>query len=235
MDPTRHDPAPAAMTLFPSAELSARDAYRLMTDIIAPRPIAWIGTVGGDGRRNLAPFSYFQALASEPPTIVVSFSTRSDGGAKDSLAHILATREFTVSHVGQQHAELMNASSADYPRDTSEWDALDIAPAASTYVQAPWVAGAAAALECRMTHAIPLGRLARAALGSGGTAPPSATAVIAEVLAFRVRGELLQRDARGNLLPISPAALAAIGRLGGVAYTSTSGAFELPRPTVPAR
>ena len=55
---------------LPAPELSARDAYRVMTDLVAPRPIAWVSTVDAAGRRNLAPFSYYQAVCSSPPMLV---------------------------------------------------------------------------------------------------------------------------------------------------------------------
>ena len=59
---------------LPAASLSARDRYRLMTDLIAPRPIAWVSTVSSRGVANLAPFSYFQGVCSDPPTIVLGIA-----------------------------------------------------------------------------------------------------------------------------------------------------------------
>lgn len=209
--------------------LSARDVYRLMTDIVAPRPIAWISTVDEAGGTNLAPFSYFQAVCSAPATVVVAIASRPDGRPKDTLANVLASREFTVNHVTEAQAEAMNATAGAYEPGVSEWEHAEVSGSVlgrlpSAVVAAPRVAGALAAMECRMTHAIPLG------VGRRGT--PSTTLVIARVLRFWVASGLLNRDARGRLQPMDPSALAAVGRLGGISYARTRDAFVLPRPEV---
>jgi flavin reductase (DIM6/NTAB) family NADH-FMN oxidoreductase RutF len=210
---------------LPAASLSARDRYRLMTDLVAPRPIAWVSTVSGRGTANLAPFSYFQGVCSDPPTIVLGIAWLPSGRPKDTLANILETRELTINHVGEPLLQSMNATSAEYSPDVSEWQACGIEPAPAKFVSPARVARAIAGLECRLTHAIPLGHT------RGGT--PSSTLVIAEILHIWAVEGLLQRDERGHLLPIDPDALQAVGRLGGVAYTRTSEHFELPRPSAP--
>ncbi len=211
---------------FCATELRARDCYRLMTDIIAPRPIAWVSTVDGEGRPNLAPFSYYQAVCSSPPTIVLGIGWRPDGRPKDTLANILETREFTVSHVSVALTEAMNASAAAFPGEVSEWAACGVAPAPAAVVEPGRVALARAGLECRLRQAIPLGETRH-----GG---PSATLVIAEVVHFWVAAGLIERDGRDRLSPIDPAALGAVGRLGGDSYVDASEAFTLDRdPEIP--
>lgn len=212
---------------IPARTLGAADTYRLMTDLVAPRPIAWVSSVDERGRRNLAPFSYYQAVCSRPATVVLGIAWHPDGRMKDTLANILAVREFVVSHVHEASTPAMNASSAAYPPDVSEWDALGIPAEPAQVVAPPRVAGAQAHFECRLTHAIPL--------GVGAPGAPSSTLVVAEVVHFAVAAGLMQRDARGRLLPIDPARLAAVGRLGGIAYTRTGDRFELPRPPDPPR
>jgi flavin reductase (DIM6/NTAB) family NADH-FMN oxidoreductase RutF len=206
---------------LPAAGLRARDVYRLMTSLIAPRPIAWVSTLDEQGRGNLAPFSYFQAVCSEPPTIVLGIGRRGSPGRKDTLANVLASGELTINHVCGALLEPMNASAADYPHEVSEWQALGIASAPARAVAPPRVAAALAGLECRLTHAIPLGE---------GPSGPSSTLVVARVVHFWVRSELVQRDGRGQLLAIDPAALDAIGRLGGDGYATTKDHFDLARP-----
>lgn len=214
---------------IPAEGLKSRDVYRLMTDLVAPRPIAWVSTLDEDGRRNLAPFSYFQGVCSRPPMVMLSISWHPDGRPKDTLRNILARREFTVSHVSEPLGQAMNVTSGDYPRDVSEWDIagrddqpLDSAPAVR--VAPPRVRQARAALECRLVHALPLGR--------GPAGKPSSTLVLGEVILFSVARGLLRRDERGHLLPMDPARLAAVGRLGGIAYTRTRESFEMARPKV---
>lgn len=211
---------------LPVHELRARDVYRLMTSLVAPRPIAWVSTLDEQGRANLAPFSYFQAVCSAPPTIVLGISQRGDGSRKDTLANILATGELTINHVSHALTESMNATSADLPHEISEWQAAGIASAPAKLVAPARVAGALAGLECRLTHAIPL--------GADPSGKPSSTLVIAEVVHFWAREGLIQRDERGHLRPIDPASLDAIGRLGGDTYASTRDHFEVPRPKSPS-
>lgn len=205
-----------------ASDLAGRDAYRLMTDLIAPRPIAWVSTCAEDGRQNLAPFSYFQAVCSRPPSIVLGFGWHSDGRPKDTLRNILELREFTISHVDESVAPAMSATAASLGPDDSEWDHAGLEPVASRMVRPPRVGGAVAALECRLTHAIPLGQMA------GGS--PSSTLVVGEVQCFHVRAGLLRRDEAGRLLPMDPALLQSVGRMGGPYYVRTRDTFEMERP-----
>lgn len=218
-----------------AATLSTADAYRLMTDLVAPRPIAWVSTVDPQGRPNLAPFSYFQAVCSRPATVMLSVSHRPSGQPKDTLANILATRELTISHVSESLAAPMNATAAELPPEIDEWEVAGepgarLQSAPSCLVAPPRVAAARAAMECRMTHAIPLGQVQTGAKTGGPKGAPSSTLVLAEVLVFWVARGLLSRDERGRLEPIDPAALAAVGRLGGMSYARTTDTFDLPRP-----
>ena len=212
-------------------DVPSRDAYRLMTDIVAPRPIAWVSTLDAEGKGNLAPFSYYQAVCSNPPTVVLGFGWRSDGRPKDTLANILARGELTINHVDEAHAKAMNVTSADVDSDVNEWSFAatedgPLVPAPSFRVTPPRIASAHAAFECKLVHAIPLGR--------GRNGAPSSTLVIAEVVGFVVRGDLLERDDKGRLRPMDPGQLASVGRLGGIAYTTIRDRFELARPSADA-
>lgn len=210
---------------LPARELSASDFYRLMTDLIAPRPIAWVSTIDGGGRPNLAPFSYYQAVCSSPPTIVLGIAWLPDGRPKDTLANVLETGELTINHVSEPLTERMNASSAAFPHGISEWERCGVESAAAAVVAPRRVADARGGFECRLTHAIPLG------VGKAGM--PSSTLVVAEVVHAWLAAGLLQRDERGRVLAIEPAKLAAVGRLGGIGYTTTAGQFDLARPRDP--
>ena len=91
------------------------NAYDLLTSIVVPRPIAWITSVGADGVGNLAPHSFFNVACQRPP--MISFSSV---GRKDTLRNVLATEYFVVNLVGEEHAELANASSAPFAPDVDE-------------------------------------------------------------------------------------------------------------------
>jgi flavin reductase (DIM6/NTAB) family NADH-FMN oxidoreductase RutF len=209
---------------LPADSLSAGDRYRLMTSLIVPRPIAWVSTVSAAGHRNLAPFSYFNAVCSDPATVVLGLGWAADGRPKDTLANVLETGELTISVVTESLAEAMNHTSGAFAHDVDEWAEAGVDAAPSVAVTPPRVAEAAAALECRLVQAIPLGRREN---GS-----PSTTLVIARIVHFHVREGLIQRDENDKLRPVDPAQLATVGRLAGMAYTKTSDRFELVRPKV---
>jgi flavin reductase (DIM6/NTAB) family NADH-FMN oxidoreductase RutF len=211
-----------------ASSLPTREAYQLMIDLVAPRPIAWVSTVSADGRRNLAPFSYYQGVCSRPPMIVLSISWHADGRPKDTLRNILEVGTFVVNHTTRAFAEAMNLTSGDYGPEIDEWDVVEraasgmLTPVSSRIAAAPRIGQAKAALECKLVQAIPL--------GEGKAGRPSSTLVIAEVALFWLEPGLVQRDGRGRLRPLDPARLASLGRLGGIAYTDTEGRFEMARP-----
>ncbi len=115
--------------------------------IVAPRPIAWISTIDAEGRVNLAPYSYFNAIAADPPMVLFS----SDGW-KDTVAACAETREFVVNLATFDLAEALNDCSKPLPRGVSEFDHVGLAEAPSRLVRPPRVAVAAAALECRVVE-----------------------------------------------------------------------------------
>ena len=119
--------------------------------IVAPRPIGWIGTTDAQGRPNLAPYSFFNAISSFPP--MVYFNSE---GRKDSLNNVEATGEFTCSLVSAPLARAMNATSAPLAAGVNEFTlaGLDMAP--SLRIKPPYVAEAIAALECKVTQIIQL-------------------------------------------------------------------------------
>jgi len=99
-----------------------RDAYKLLIGAVVPRPVAWVSTMSPDGGLNLAPFSFFQAVCSKPPTVIVSVGRRADGEWKDTARNALATGELVVNIVNLDVAEAMNTTSGDYPYGMSEFE-----------------------------------------------------------------------------------------------------------------
>lgn len=144
------------MRIDPSS-LDKAAAYRLLISAILPRPIAWIGSIGGDGRDNLAPFSYFMGVASQPPMLAVSISRGRAGALKDTARNLLDTGEFTVSIPEEAELDAMHRSSAPFPE--SEFDAVGIPRAASERVRAPRPATARVSFECRVVQALDLGQV----------------------------------------------------------------------------
>lgn len=130
---------------------TAENAHGLKHDpfkaIVAPRPIGWIGTKARDGRRNLSPYSFFNAVSDAPKLVMFSSS-----GHKDSVTNIEESGVFTCSLASRDLAERMNASSVAVPRGVDEFAIAGLTPVAGRLVDAPYVGEAHAALECRMTQ-----------------------------------------------------------------------------------
>lgn len=126
--------------------------------IVTPRPIGWISTRGADGQDNLAPYSFFNAVAYVPPQVMfASTSAKPDrNGTKDSVANIRETGVFCVNVVEYAARDAMNASSGPWPREVDEFAHAGIAREECRMIPAARVADAPAAMECRMTQIIRL-------------------------------------------------------------------------------
>ena len=194
--------------------IAHEELYRQMVRLVTPRPIAWVSTVSNTGLTNLAPFSYFNAVGSKPPTLMFCPANRPDGQKKDTLANIEQTGEFVVNLVSFDLAEKMNQTSAGYDRETSEFEACGLTPAPSLQVRPPRVAESRAQFECRL-HSIT--HLA--------TGPGAANVVIGHILLIHVADEMF--DERGR---VDPARIDTIGRMGGMSYARTTDRFEIDRP-----
>ncbi|SEA14900.1 flavin reductase family protein [Rubrimonas cliftonensis] len=126
--------------------------------IVTPRPIGWISSRGADGRDNLAPYSFFNAVAYTPPQVMfASTGSKPDrGDGKDSLGNIRETGVFCVNIVEYAARDAMNASSAGFGRDVDEFEEAGIAREPCREIACSRVAGAPAALECRLTQIVKL-------------------------------------------------------------------------------
>ena len=198
--------------MFRLEDLSEGDIYKLLSGLVVPRPIGWIGTRRPDGTHNLAPYSFFNVVSSRPPSVMFSAGRRS-GELKDSAAYAEETGEFSVNIVSEDVAEAMNATAYSYPTGVDEFEMCQLTAWFGEATSAPMVAEAPANFECRVVEAIDLG-------GETGT-----RVVFGEVVAIHVRPEVLDGTR------IDHEALRAVGRLAGNAYSTTRDRFELTRPT----
>jgi flavin reductase (DIM6/NTAB) family NADH-FMN oxidoreductase RutF len=192
----------------------ASSIYQHLIRVIAPRPIAWVSTVSATGVTNLAPFSFFTGVGSRPPSVLFCPANRRDGGQKDTLKNILATREFVINVVPYRLAEVMNLSSAELPSEESEFELTGLQISESAVVKAPGVSSSPIRMECRL--------LQHLALDDG---PGGANIVLGEIVHMHLADNVL--DSTGYADPVL---LDLIGRLGGAAYCRTTEQFELPRP-----
>jgi flavin reductase (DIM6/NTAB) family NADH-FMN oxidoreductase RutF len=181
--------------------------------IIAPRPIGWISTRGSDGRDNLAPYSFFNAVAYVPPQVMfASTSSKEDrGDTKDSVANIRETGVFCVNVVSYALRDAMNASSAMVARDVDEFELAKLYKQDCETIACARVAASPAALECKLTQIVQL---------------PGATnfAVFGEVTGVHIADEAL----KDGLLDITQ--YQALSRLGYQDYSRVTDVFTLNRP-----
>lgn len=192
---------------------SATNNYKLLIGSIVPRPIAFVSTVSAEGMYNLAPFSFFNAVCSEPP--VITFATGFRVPPKDTLANVRATGEFVVNIVSEEIAEAMNLCSGDYPAGVSEFEISRLTPVASDLVRAPRVQESHVNMECKVLQIVDI-----------STRPMGGSLVIGEVLRFHIDESIATN------LRIDPEKLRAIGRMGGNEYTRTRDRFQMVRPQV---
>lgn len=206
-------PPPGAPRLIDTAAIGGRERYQLLTSLVVPRPIGWLSTRSADGVPNLAPFSYFAALAATPMLVGVSVGSRA-GVPKDSLRNIRETGAFCVNVVTEAQLLAMNESAAEHPPEVDEFAVAGVPMGEASRVAAPLVADCPAVLECRLFREVELGSAAN-------------VLVIGEVVAVRLAAEL-------PLLPgtqlVDPEALRPVGRLGGDLYAPLREVLRLPRP-----
>lgn len=197
------------MILEPGA-VSANAMYHFMISMVVPRPIAFVSTVSPAGRRNLAPFSYFNAISSDPPLIGISILDRRDD-PKDTLRNIRDTGEFVVNLVHEPLLDAMVQTSGEWPADADEFELSGLAAVASDRVRPPRVATSPVAMECRLHREVPLG---------------SASFIVGEVLRVHLAEEVLT-NGRVDVAKLRP-----VGRLGGEAYCVVREVVNRARPKV---
>jgi flavin reductase (DIM6/NTAB) family NADH-FMN oxidoreductase RutF len=180
--------------------------------IVAPRPIGWISTLDAQGRANLAPYSFFNAVHSRPP--MVAFTSE---GMKHSAANAVATGEFVFNLCTGPLFDAMNASSDALAEGASEFEAAGLATAPCRAVRAPRVAVSPAALECRVVHSMRFHDL------EGG--PLDGWMVVGQVVGVHVDDAYI-RDGRFDTASARP-----LARCGYRDYATVTEVFEALRPT----
>jgi flavin reductase (DIM6/NTAB) family NADH-FMN oxidoreductase RutF len=202
---------------FADGALPWQSIYKLMTGAIVPRPIGWISTVDADGIPNLAPYSFFNAVCSNPPTLLFCPAIRAkDHQRKDTLKNVIATREFVVNIVTEALAEAMNLTSGVYAADVNEFEVAGLTAAPSAAVKPPRVAESPVHFECKLDQIVTIGET-----------PGGASIVIGRIVHIHVADEVLIPPDK-----IDVRKLQAVGRLSGTTYSRTNDFFDLRRPEV---
>ena len=181
--------------------------------VVTPRPIGWISTRGADGSENLAPYSFFNAVAYVPPQVMfASTSAKPDrDGTKDSVSNIRETGVFCVNIVEYAMKDVMNLTSGPWPREVDEFEKAGIDRAACETIPCSRVANAPANLECRLTRIVQL--------------PGEANLVVfGEVTGVHLRDDCL-KDGIFDVLAFNP-----LTRMGYRDYSVIREKFSLKRP-----
>ncbi len=191
-----------------------KENYKLMTGSILPRPIALVSTISKEGVYNLAPFSFFTGITSDPPTICFSPARRGiDGEPKDTLENIKATGEFAINIVNEDTVEQMNETATEFPPEIDEFKESGLTAVDAKIISPPLVKESPISFECKRLQILEIGK----AQAGGGFL------VIGEIVMFHVKDELLE-NGRINTGLLNP-----IGRLAGAEYSKLGERFILQR------
>ena len=213
------------------AHIAQPDRYKLLIGCIVPRPIAFVSTISSDGKHlNLAPFSFFNGVGSNPMTLLFCPANKADGSEKDTLRNCKpvdegGTGQFVVNVAVENYIREVAASSEALGYGESEFQLTGLSPAPSVVVKPPRVKESPIAFECETVQVVRTNK----------GAPAGGNIVIGRVVHVFVRDDLINER-----FHIDQAKVSAVGRMGGLGYTRTRDRFELPmsrdalRSSVPA-
>lgn len=208
------------MELDPLA-LKVEDRYKLLIGCIVPRPIAFVSTISIDGKLNLAPFSFFAGVGSDPMTVLFCPANKPDGSEKDSLRNAKGVGEggvgeFVINVATEDYERRVAAAAEPLPFGESEFELAGLHTSPSRVVRPPRVLESPVSFECRTTQVV----RTNPGVGAAGNI------VIGEVVHIFVRDDLVNERFHTD-----PAKLRAVGRMGGIGYVRTADAahrYELP-------
>jgi flavin reductase (DIM6/NTAB) family NADH-FMN oxidoreductase RutF len=206
------------MELLPES-LEIRDRYKLLIGSIVPRPIAFVSTLSPEGALNLAPYSFFTAVGSNPMTLLFCPATKGDGADKDTLRNCLPPEEggvgeFVVNVATEAYAREVAAAAEILPYGESEFELTGLTPVPSSRVRPPRVAQSPVAYECETVQV----------LRTNPGEPASGNVVVGRVVCVQIDDALINER-----FHVDATRLRAIGRMGGVEYCRTRDRFEMPR------
>ena len=188
------------------------DPYK---SLIFPRPIGWISSIDKKGIVNLAPYSYFNAIADDPPQIMfVAGASVKPSQKKDTLANIIATKEFVVNFATTATRKQMNLSSKEIHKDDDEFVLTKLKKRKSRLVKVPSVDDSPVNLECKLLKSIKL----------KSTSRNFSTMVMGEVIGIYIKDSFIEKGR------VNSAAMRYVARMGYSEYTTISSKFKMKRP-----
>ena len=183
--------------------------------LIFPRPIGWISSIDKKGIVNLAPYSYFNAIADDPPQIMfVAAASDKSSQKKDTLTNIMTTKEFVVNFATTATRKQMNLSSKDIHKDDDEFVLTKLKKRKSRLVKVPSVDDSPVNLECKLLKSIKL----------KSTSRKFSTMVMGEVIGIYIKDSFIEKGR------VNSAAMRYVARMGYSEYTTVSSKFKMKRP-----
>ncbi len=187
-------------TFFPE-NTSSRDLHHIMLGTVIPRPIAFVSTIDSKGIKNLAPFSYFNAVSSLPPKMMFSISRKSDGSKKDTLINIENTGECVINMVNQDMVRQMTIAGFGFDSEVDEFSKSGLNTINSELIKTPGVMESPVRYECKLDRIIEL-----------GVQPGECSIVLCDVVCIHVDENIMEDN------KIKQEKTNIIGRLGGTQY-----------------
>jgi len=183
--------------------------------LVFPRPIGWISSVDKKGNVNLAPYSYFNAIADAPPQVMfASAAAEQPLKFKDSLLNILETKEFVVNFATSITRKEMNLSSLNAPKNHDEFMIADLRKRKSKLVKPPSVAASPVNLECKLLKTLKL----------KSNSKRYTTMIIGEVIGIYIKDNFIKNGR------VDSVAMKYVARMGYSEYTTVSSKFKMKRP-----
>lgn len=195
-------------------DLTQRENYKLLIGSIIPRPVAVVSTQSADGIVNIAPFSFFNIVSSEPVILSLAIQ-RKEGELKDTARNLLATKEAVVHILDQTNVQEANKTAALLPADQSELTVSVFTTTASKTIAVPGLKEASVRLETILHQHVPIKK----------DQQTTADLLLLEVVGYQIAEDVYQ-DGK-----IDPRALQAVSRLAGNSYATIGEIFDIKRPS----
>jgi flavin reductase (DIM6/NTAB) family NADH-FMN oxidoreductase RutF len=200
---------------FDLSTFTREQAYYLMTQTIVPRPIAWVLSRNANETLNLAPFSFFNAVASAPPTIMISVGHKPDGSLKDTRANLIERGDFVIHIPRVAHLSAVNDSAQSLPETASELELFDLPVAEFAGFSLPRLAQCPVAMACRYAQHIEIG-------------PDRQAVIFGEIKQLYVADEVIEILGEGQFA-IDPVEIDPLARLGRRYYSRLGDIMSLAR------
>ncbi|SFD20064.1 flavin reductase family protein [Pseudoalteromonas denitrificans] len=198
------------------SDYSSNQKYHLMTQTVIPRPIAWVLTDSGNKSYNLAPFSYFSAVSSEPPLLMISVGKKPNGDLKDTLVNVLKNKKMVIHIASEQDAELVTQTAATLAHGESELTGTSLNTVEFEGFSLPRLAQPTIAYACELYEIKELGDVPQ-------------TLIFVEIKQLYINQDVVQTDEK-NRLKIHAERVKPLARLGAGEFSAISDPFTIQRP-----